>query len=973
MDTLAIVAFIVGTVNLQARYYNSAAFDRPLHFSVVTLVVAGLVSLVFAKSLRLRHPETRPRRHVLNLPALTTNLASRDNLKSCLRSISRPNSFAFLVALIVARTLLNWRAVRTIQCSWDGLYALLPFFLSICEHLTPIRPVDLPRHGTASDSHDGIQSRAPVARYAALALLWAFAVTHLSFLVEIPTGVICPPGWTIESFAPLAQLTAVFVDAVIISQVARLRQTNQEEAGDAWQSLGALAWTSAAFISFFAAWSCLDPVNHATNVALTPLEIRDIVIDSAFMALTMAFGVYLLGSFHAHMVALMATGTTVFVLVLYTASDSNLNAIWSDWFITSVVVFVGFGAMLHFRRASMSLHWEHASTLGRYCTYALAAFLLVLFYASSRKHGNPIVSPKHAMIVGRTESDHWFANAAKSTSFESATKEYRHRYGIPPPPNFDKWYEFAATVKSPVIDAFDQIDSDLLPFWAISPALLRQRATYLLEHPSLSMGGLIVQNGEISISPHIHGTHRWMMDVVEEMVKPFSKWLPDMQLAFNLDDECRVPVPAVDYSNFRGEAQISRSRAQSNRNFISFSKTQSPPWDESFLGAGDSIWQQQAESFHVLSKKPILSELVAPTCPADAPVNQVRWWNRKMHCEECASPHMSHGFVRNWTLAADICHQPDLAHLHGFLTSPSAMAASQTLFPVFSQAKVHGFADIVYPSPWGFHDKAPYEEERDIPWDQKLNSIFWRGASSDGFAVYGSWQMFLRARFVWLASAIRDNMAGQHNKHRFFRRQQSSSSADPALTTSGPTSQTSQHGNMGNEQIQVNVSYVGDFGRCEGRDCGIEHATFYGSSSAKSPPAVDFQENWHHRHLIDLDGAGFSGRFLPFLRSASLPYRAALFRTWWEERIHPWKHYVPLDLRLRDLWPAMQYFGASDEGKRDARDIAEAGQQWAKIALRKEDMQVYMFRLLLEWGRLVDDERERLGFVVSEGKKGVGN
>ncbi|KAK5635518.1 hypothetical protein RRF57_011230 [Xylaria bambusicola] len=844
------------------------------------------------------------------------------------------------------------------------MLALLPFFLSICEYLSPTRPVDLPRHATASDSHDGVQSRAPAVRFAVLALVWAFAVTHLSFLVEVPTGVICPPGWNIESFVPLAQLITVFLDAVIISQIARLRQANQEEASDAWQSLGALAWTSAAVVSFFAALSCLDPVNHATNVALTPLESRDIVINSVFTAATLAFGVYLVGSFHAHMVVLVAIGTTVFVLVLSTASDSNLNAIWSDWFVTSVMVFVGFGAMLHFRRTSISLHWEHAPTLGRYCTYALAAFLLVLFYASSRRHEHPIISPKHSMIAGRIESDHWFANAAKSTSFESATKEYRQRYGIPPPPNFDKWYEFAMSVKSPVIDSFDQIDSDLLPFWAISPALLRQRATYLLEHPSLSMGGLIIQNGQLSISPHIHGTHRWMMDVVEDMVKPFSQWVPDMQLAFNLDDECRVPVTAVDSSYFRGEAQISRSRARSNQDFVSFSQTQSPPWDESFLGADDSIWQQQSELFHVFSKKPILFELVAPTCPADAPVNQVRWWNRKMNCEECALPHMSNGFVRNWTLAADVCHQPDLAHLHGFLTSPSAMAASQTLFPVFSQAKVHNFADIVYPSPWGFHDKAPYEEKRDVPWEQKINSVFWRGASSDGFAVYGSWQMFLRARFVWLASAIRDKMAG-HNKHRFFGKHQSSPSADPALlkTTSDRNLQTS-HGNIGNEQIQVNVSFVGGFGRCEGRDCGVEHATFYGSLSAKPPEALDFQENWQHRHLIDLDGAGFSGRFLPFLRSASLPYRAALFRTWWEERIHPWKHYVPLDLRLRDLWPAVRYFGGSEEGARDAKDIAEAGREWARIALRKEDMQVYMFRLLLEWGRLVDDNREKLGFVA---------
>lgn len=44
--------------------------------------------------------------------------------------------------------------------------------------------------------------------------------------------------------------------------------------------------------------------------------------------------------------------------------------------------------------------------------------------------------------------------------------------------------------------------------------------------------------------------------------------------------------------------------------------------------------------------------------------------------------------------------------------------------------------------------------------------------------------------------------------------------------------------------------------------------------------------------------------------------------------------------------------------------IAEAGREWAAKVLRKEDMEIYMFRLLLEWGRLTDDRRDEIGFVV---------
>jgi hypothetical protein len=52
--------------------------------------------------------------------------------------------------------------------------------------------------------------------------------------------------------------------------------------------------------------------------------------------------------------------------------------------------------------------------------------------------------------------------------------------------------------------------------------------------------------------------------------------------------------------------------------------------------------------------------------------------------------------------------------------------------------------------------------------------------------------------------------------------------------------------------------------------------------------------------------------------------------------------------------------GHNLEGER----IAEEGREWAGKVLRKEDMEIYMFRLLLEWGRVVNDRREEIGFVL---------
>ena len=86
--------------------------------------------------------------------------------------------------------------------------------------------------------------------------------------------------------------------------------------------------------------------------------------------------------------------------------------------------------------------------------------------------------------------------------------------------------------------------------------------------------------------------------------------------------------------------------------------------------------------------------------------------------------------------------------------------------------------------------------------------------------------------------------------------------------------------------------------------------------------------------------------------------------------------------RFDDLYRIMEYFiGCPEEvckgeevkgHDEQAEEIAIAGKQWAKKVLRKVDMEIYVLRLLLEWARVTDDERTRLGWVgdLSERKEG---
>ena len=74
-----------------------------------------------------------------------------------------------------------------------------------------------------------------------------------------------------------------------------------------------------------------------------------------------------------------------------------------------------------------------------------------------------------------------------------------------------------------------------------------------------------------------------------------------------------------------------------------------------------------------------------------------------------------------------------------------------------------------------------------------------------------------------------------------------------------------------------------------------------------------------------------------------------------------------MDNTFIDFYGIMEYFLGNKrkgvEGHDDvAREIAVSGKLWAERVLRKEDMRIYVLRLLLEYARLCDDEREVMGW-----------
>ncbi|KAA8650976.1 putative capsule associated protein [Aspergillus tanneri] len=131
-------------------------------------------------------------------------------------------------------------------------------------------------------------------------------------------------------------------------------------------------------------------------------------------------------------------------------------------------------------------------------------------------------------------------------------------------------------------------------------------------------------------------------------------------------------------------------------------------------------------------------------------------------------------------------------------------------------------------------------------------------------------------------------------------------------------------------------------------------------------PMVPMKPQYQNKYFPDIDGNSFSGGYRAFLQSTSLPIKATIYNEWHDSRLIPWAHFIPMDTTFMDIYGIMEYLlGYGNHAGHDAvaKKVAMDGKHWAEKVLRKEDMQVYMYRLLLEYALICDDCREILGYA----------
>ncbi|KAG9026087.1 Glycosyltransferase Family 90 domain containing protein [Tulasnella sp. JGI-2019a] len=537
-------------------------------------------------------------------------------------------------------------------------------------------------------------------------------------------------------------------------------------------------------------------------------------------------------------------------------------------------------------------------------------------------------------LSNKAERD-WRAKQSKSSrTLHDAVSEYKRRYGRSPPPGFDKWWQYVLMNRVALPDEYDQIHKDLEPFWGIHPDELRTRQTaaesrrdaftIAVTDGKAAFTSTTSTPNEESLSEE--GSRRAMVQL--EVLQFLAKWLPDLRASFSVLD---TPSLLLDHDYHRAAVNAARSRT-----------VLAPHRDFTSQGRG------------IASSCSLSSPLVASSYPPPIPNIPAMWTTTEK------------SFIHNHTLAMDVCLNPSTLHLHGFMQSLNNMTLGtrlEPLFPLFSPSSTSIHGDIHIPSLYAYEDLSDFGAP---DWNQKQHSkLYWRGNTTGTYhSATTFWNLTQRVRLVeaanektgdiWVMPSTMNRMepvgAGERIERAFI-----------------------------NEEW-VDVKFTGKPVQCDPDstcalmetlfpfDSGVRLPTMKKVKGSKKPVLVSNDET-HWKYLMDIDGNGPSSSFKKRLATKSLVFKSTVFTEWFTDRIQPWLHYIPIKPDYTDVYDVMAFFKGDIDGIGQDHDamadvMARAGHKWQFTMSREEDMLAYVFRLLLEYARVMSHDREQLNFEL---------
>ncbi|GAA5996632.1 uncharacterized protein JCM10292_003101 [Rhodotorula paludigena] len=502
--------------------------------------------------------------------------------------------------------------------------------------------------------------------------------------------------------------------------------------------------------------------------------------------------------------------------------------------------------------------------------------------------------------------------ARQSSTFKQAVREYKRRYGRNPPKGFDKWYAFAKAHKVLLIDEFDLIDKDLLMYRAFKPSVLRKRVDHL---PTImdTTWTIRVEKGRVLREGPL--AHHDRAKGVESLMSRFAHLLPDMTIIYNGHDNARIAVAAEERTRLEGLAKRGE-----------YDDDEEPPFEPKERGPFPN-WGY-----------PIF-------CPPDSPARELGFEGYGYHADLTATgfempPHpegANGSLVADFKGYMDVCYAPHYRHTH--CTTSWVFSHHPTpVIPMFTPGVQTTFGDV--------HalivEQLELEAKHDPAWEERpFTSLQWRGQTSGPlWEATTPWRTTQRARLHLLSH--------QEDGRRNI-----------TITDERDVMRTIEVPNYRVNPLFLDTGMVGPAVQCVKEDgtCDKMFEVFQGYDRRLS-----FDRASLYKYVLDVDGNSWSGRFRRLMLSNAAVVKATIFPEFWTDWAIPWLHFIPMQVDYADMWDIMAFFrgGINGEGAHDdlGKEIAQAGKEWVKKCYRWADLEAYQFRLLLEYGRLYQDEDE---------------
>ncbi|TDL20407.1 hypothetical protein BD410DRAFT_841288 [Rickenella mellea] len=499
-----------------------------------------------------------------------------------------------------------------------------------------------------------------------------------------------------------------------------------------------------------------------------------------------------------------------------------------------------------------------------------------------------------------------------SRTFDEAVEEYERRYKRLPPKGFDDWWDYVVENDVSLPDEYDTIFHRLEPFWGVHPRDLQQIvADWEVDQAKNTVTIGKERNGSIHVLRNVPGWEnrkdlKGRISNFVDMLKTFEHALPNFRAIFTPGDN---PSLVKDY-----ELTNMAIEAAAGRNYIDVKNL--PPRHRGWLSA--------CKPSSPAHKNP-------PTFRASATTSNI-----------APQPKVK-TFIHNHQLAMDPCLHPSHLVQVGQYLSHNEGPTTQRIIPQFAMCATPMHLDILPVPPTSVE-----ESRHPRQWEEKFDErLLWRGRNTGmQFRKETHWQTSQRVRLVRTATEL----SGTIKVLRPPREDEKN-----AIAGAGEEWKRARL----NPAI-MDVKFVTPILGASDETHKVLEGMFEWGKHMRT------EDSETYKYVMDVDGNGWSSRFRRLLSSNSVVFKSTTYPEWFADRIQPWVHYVPISIDYSDLYDAFVFFRGdiSGEGNHDelARKIAAAARSWTKSFWRKEDVTAYMFRLFLEYGRIMSLDRDAMTY-----------